>query len=117
MKAWRCAAAGGLADLALAELPPPAAGDGEVLVRVAAAALNFSDLLMLHGAYQVRPPLPFVPGQEIAGTGEKDSKRFRRGDRVAAKVLWGGLADRAIAREDMLIRLPQDIPFEDFADI
>ena len=117
MKAWHCADAGGLADLALAELPPPAAGDGEVLVRVAAAALNFSDLLMLRGAYQVRPPLPFVPGQEIAGIVEKDSTLFRRGDRVAAKVLWGGFADQAIAREDMLIQLPRDVPFDEGASL
>ena len=117
MKAWRCAAAGGLADLALAELPPPSAGAGEVRVKVAAGALNFSDLLMLRGAYQVRPLLPFVPGQEIAGTVDLDSRLFRRGERVAGKVLWGGFAEQAVAREDMLIRLPQDIPFDEGASL
>ena len=117
MKAWRCSVATGLGGLALVESPPPVAGEGEVLVRVAAGALNFSDLLMLRGAYQVRPPLPFVPGQEIAGSVNMDSKLFRRGDRVAGKLLWGGFAEQAVAREDMLIRLPQDIPFDEGASL
>jgi NADPH:quinone reductase len=117
MRAWRCAGATGLQDLALADLPPPGAGAGEVVVRVAAGALNFSDLLMLRGAYQVRPPLPFIPGQEIAGTVSVDTARFRQGDRVAGKVLWGGFAEQAVAREDMLIRLPRDVPFAEGASL
>lgn len=117
MKAWRCAGAGGLQDLGLADVPPPAAGAGEIVVQVAAGALNFSDLLMLRGVYQVRPPLPFVPGQEIAGTVSADTARFRRGDRVAGKVLWGGFAEQTVAREDMLIRLPQDVPFAEGASL
>lgn len=117
MKAWHCAANGGPQDLAIAELPTPDAGAGEVVVRVAAAALNFSDLLMLRGAYQVRPPLPFVPGQEIAGTVSTSSARFRQGDRVAGKVLWGGFAEQVAAREDMLVRLPQDVSFAEGASL
>ena len=117
MKAWRCTAAMGLEGLSLGDSPSPIAGEGEVLVRIAAGALNFSDLLMLRGAYQVHPPLPFVPGQEIAGTVDMDSKLFRRGDRVAAKVLWGGFAEQAVAREGMLIRLPPDIPFDEGASL
>ena len=117
MRAWRSTRVGGPEDLALVEMSPPAAGNGEAIVRVAAGALNFSDLLMLRGAYQVRPPLPFVPGQEIAGTVSGDSGRFRQGDRVAGKVLWGGFAEQAVAREDMLIRLPQDVSFAEGATL
>ncbi|MBI3372917.1 MAG: NADPH:quinone oxidoreductase family protein [Betaproteobacteria bacterium] len=117
MRAWCCTGTGGLQDLALAEVPQPTAGADEVVVRVAAGALNFSDLLMLRGAYQVRPPLPFVPGQEIAGTVRVDSARFRQGDRVAGKVLWGGFAEQAVAREDMLIGLPQDVTFAEGASL
>jgi len=117
MKAWRSTSAAGLGDLALAEVPSPGAGAGEVVVRVVAGALNFSDLLMLRGAYQVRPPLPFVLGQEIAGTVSANSARFRQGDRVAGKVLWGGFAEQVAAREDMLIRLPQDVPFAEGASL
>src|SRR5207244_6333814 len=70
MKAWSMAAHGGPERLELSETPVPRPASGEMRVRVAAAALNFSDLLMLRGEYQVRPPLPFTPGQEIAGTVE-----------------------------------------------
>ena len=78
-----------------------------------ACGLNFSDLLMAAGRYQVRPPLPFVPGQEIAGritaTGPGSARRV--GERVATKVRWGGFAAYATAREDMLIRLPDAMPY------
>lgn len=115
MKAWQCAAAGGQDDLALLEVPAPLPRPGEVLVRVRAAALNFSDLLMLRGVYQVRPRPPFVPGQEIAGVVAGDGARWRRGARVAGKVFWGGFAEEVAVREDMLFGLPDDVPFEEGA--
>lgn len=112
MNAWQASSNGGLEVLGPAELSVPAPGPGEVLVRVHAAALNFSDLLMIRGAYQVRPPLPFVPGQEIAGLVVGPSGSPWAGRRVAAKVLWGGFAEFAVARESMLIGLPEDLSFE-----
>ena len=112
MNAWQVSSNGGLEVLAPAALPVPAPGPGEVLVRVHAAALNFSDLLMIRGVYQVRPPLPFVPGQEIAGFVVGPNGSSWAGRRVAAKVLWGGFAEFAAARESMLIGLPEDLSFE-----
>lgn len=110
MKAWQVRAHGGVEALALSEVPAPVPGAGEMRVRVAAAGLNFSDLLMIAGRYQVRPPLPFVPGQEIAGVVERcDSGTFRLGERVASKVTWGGFAESAVVREDMALRLPGEI--------
>src|SRR5205823_2613111 len=53
--------------LVLDEVPKPEPGPGQVLVKVASAALNFPDVLMVAGKYQVRPPLPFSPGFEVAG--------------------------------------------------
>ena len=47
--------------------PIPEPGPGQVLVRVRAAALNFPDVLLCRGQYQVRPPLPFTPGVELCG--------------------------------------------------
>ena len=117
MRAWECAHAGGLDDLALRERAAPVPGEREVLVRVAAAALNFSDLLMLKGAYQVKPPAPFVPGQEIAGQLLRDAHGFSEGERLASKVHWGGFAELAAARADMLIRLPEDLSFEEGATL
>jgi NADPH2:quinone reductase len=99
--------------IALIQADRPEPGPGELLVAVKAAALNFSDLLMLEDKYQVRPPRPFTPGQEVAGeviaTGEGTG--FRTGDRVAAKVDWGGFAEQVIVRADMALRLPADIDF------
>ena len=50
------------------DLPEPQAGDGEVVVKVAAAALNFFDTLMIAGKYQIKPDFPFSPAAEFAGT-------------------------------------------------
>ena len=115
MKAWRCATAGGPADLALVDMPAPVLRQDEVLVRLAAGALNFSDLLMLNGTYQVRPDPPFIPGQEIAGVVVNDAGRFRRGDRVASKVFWGGFAEYVAVRQDMAIDLPPEFEFAEGA--
>ena len=68
MRAWQARELGEPRDvLALAEVPEPEPGPGEVLVRVRAAAANFPDVLMCRGGYQVRPPLPFIPGIELCG--------------------------------------------------
>ena len=113
MKAWRVERIGGIEALSLCEVATPLPGPGEVLVEVHACGLNFSDLLMAAGRYQVRPPLPFVPGQEISGRiaaiGPGSSGKI--GDRVATKVLWGGFAAGALARESMLIAIPESMPF------
>ena len=68
MDAWRVEA-NGPPESALSRQPVavPSPGTGQALVDVRAAGLNFSDLLMIRGTYQVRPPLPFTPGQEVAG--------------------------------------------------
>lgn len=104
---------------ALTEMPVPKPRPGQVLVRVSAAALNFSDLLMIGGTYQVRPPLPFVPGQEISGVVESvpPGSAFRPGERVATKVLWGGMAEFAIADEAWLIRVPDELALPDAATL
>ena len=67
MRAWRVHELGEPeAVLRLDEVDAPTAGPGEVLVDVAAASLNFPDVLMCRGEYQVKPPLPFTPGAEVA---------------------------------------------------
>jgi NADPH2:quinone reductase len=113
MRAWRATAATGPAGLALSDIPPPDPAPGEVLVEVHAAGLNFSDLLMTSGTYQVKPPLPFTAGQEIAGRIVRagSESRWREGQRVAAKVTWGAFAETAPVRESMLIALPADLPY------
>lgn len=112
MRAWQSGDPG-LPNLAIRDLPLPEPGDGEMLVRVAAAALNFSDLLMVDDLYQVRPQRPFTPGQEIAGVVVAAGKDvpFAIGDRVASKVLHGGFAEQALVRGDMALRVPDGMAF------
>lgn len=111
IQAWQSPEETGLGALALIETDAPVPGQGELLVRVEAAALNFSDLLMIDGMYQIRPERPFTPGQEIAGTviDAGNDAGFDAGTRVAGKVLWGGFAEQALMRADMAIPLPDDI--------
>src|SRR5262245_49152597 len=87
-------------DLALVELPDPEPGPGQVAVAVRAIGCNFFDILMVQGKYQVKPPFPFAPGAEVAGTVRAVGSGVTGvspADRVAAIVGWGGFADRALA--------------------
>jgi NADPH2:quinone reductase len=111
MRAWQSVERG-VPGLKLGRVAEPVPGPGEMLVKVEAAALNFSDLLMIDDRYQVRPPRPFVPGQEIAGTvmmADETSQRIAVGDRIASKIPWGGFAERAVVRSDMAMRIPDGV--------
>ena len=111
MRAWRSGDTPGIGGLAFAEIAAPRPGPGELLVRVQAAAVNFSDLLMIDDRYQIRPDRPFTPGQEIAGIVEAAGPGAAPapGTRIAAKLLWGGFAERATVRADMAMPLPDGI--------
>lgn len=96
-------------------LPEPKAGEVRICNR--AAALNFFDILMVQGKYQVRPPFPFTPGAEVAGVidaigpGVTD---FTIGDRVQA-MANSGYAEYTIARATKTIRIPDILPFDEAA--
>ena len=82
----------------VAEAPDPVAGPGEVLVAVRAIGLNFPDLLMLQGKYQIRPETSFVPGRDAAGIVEAVDEGvtgFNPGDRVYCQVARGAFAERS----------------------
>ncbi|MFI1704219.1 NADPH:quinone oxidoreductase family protein [Streptomyces griseoruber] len=85
----------------LQEVERPTPGDGQVLLRVRAANINFPDVLMCRGHYQVRPPLPFTPGVEICGETED-------GRRVIANpsLPYGGFAEYAVADAAALLPAP-----------
>jgi NADPH2:quinone reductase len=86
LRAWQVTTHGEPADvLHAADLPVPEPGPGQVLVRVRAAALNFPDVLMCRGQYQVQPPLPYVPGVELCGEVVETGARV-----VGMPVLPGG---------------------------
>jgi NADPH2:quinone reductase len=116
MRAWQSTTPG-LSGLQLKLISRPVPGPGDVLVRVEAAALNFSDTLMIEDRYQIRPDRPFVPGQEVSGTvvSAGAGSSFAEGERIASKVVHGGLAQYALVRSDMALRVPDGISAEQAA--
>ena len=111
MFSWQVVENLGIEGLVQVDIPTPLPKPGELLVKVEVAALNYSDLLMINDTYQIKPPKPFTPGQEIAGKVVKvgDGVMFDVGQRVASKVLFGGFAEYAIVRADMVIAVPETI--------
>ncbi|MCW5731182.1 MAG: NADPH:quinone oxidoreductase family protein, partial [Alphaproteobacteria bacterium] len=96
----------------------PAPGSGEARVAIAAAGMNFPDLLMLEGRYQYRPELPFIPGMEAAGTvigTGPDASRFHPGDRVIVRMRNGAFAEQVNLREEQLLPLPAGMSFAEGA--
>lgn len=115
MKALLCSVHGDPELLEWKEVPDPVPGKGQVLVDVAAAGVNFPETLIIRNLYQFKPPLPFVPGGEAAGTvaavGEGVS-RFRPGDRVIAMTGTGAFAEKMLAGEAQLVPLPEGLPVD-----
>lgn len=105
-------------SLVTAELADPVAGPGDVLIEVAAAGVNFPDILVVAGTYQILPERPFSPGKEVAGTVRAVGAgvgRFRAGDRVLAQVEHGGYAELVAVPEDQVVSLPDGVPFPEAA--
>ncbi len=97
------------ADLAVEDIPPPDLTDGGVRIAVRAAGVNFADTLIIAGKYQVKPPLPFSPGFEIAGEVLECGpgvSRIKPGDRVMAVIQYGGFAEQVVAPETEVHVLP-----------
>ena len=112
MKALLCTHYGTPDDLTLAEIPDPVAGPGEVVVRIEAAALNFFDTLIIANKYQTKPPLPFSPAAECAGTVEAlggGVTKFAIGDRVMAYTGYGAARERIAVSADRLVRIPDSL--------
>lgn len=97
-----------------AEVPDPEATDGSVLIEVRAAGVGFVDLLVSQGAYQVKPPLPFVPGIEVAGVvrSAPEESGLRAGMRVAATTAFGGFAELAVAPAFVTFEIPDTMSFD-----
>jgi NADPH:quinone reductase len=110
MRAWQVSRYGEPRDvLEPVELPQPEPGPGQALVRVLAAAANFPDVLLCRGTYQVRPPLPFVPGVEFCGEIVAGGSAFTPGDRVigGAVLPYGAFAEFAVMDEGSLMPAPE----------
>jgi NADPH2:quinone reductase len=106
---------GGPETLRLVELPTPRPQKGQVLIRVAAAGLNFADVNIRRGRYVMQPALPYVPGYEAAGLIEAlgpgvDPERYPIGARVAALTMSGGAyAEYAVVKAAHTFPLPPGI--------
>jgi len=110
VKAIRVHAPGGPEALRLEEIPLPAPGPGQVLIRVEAAGVNFVDVYHRKGLYPVA--FPFTPGREAAGVVERVGEGVttcRAGDRVACESLTGGYAEYALAGAERVVPLPDGI--------
>lgn len=121
MRAIRVSQFGGPEVLKLEEVPTPTPGAGQVLVHVRAAGVNPYDTYMRAGTYAIKPELPYTPGSDAAGVIEAVGpgvSKVKPGDRVyTAKTLSGAYAEYALALEEQVQRLPEEIEFAQGAGI
>jgi NADPH2:quinone reductase len=114
MRAVLCKEFAGPEKLVIEDVPSPPLRDGAVRVKVRAAGLNFGDTLLVSGQYQDKPPLPFIPGMEIAGVVAEVApgvKHLKIGDRVLGSVGRGGYAEEVVADADAVHRIPDSMDF------
>ena len=120
MKALLCTRYGTPDDLELADIADPKPGPGEAVVRVAAAALNFFDTLIIAGKYQYKPEMPFSPAAEFAGTVESVGAgvtSLAAGDRVLGYSGYGAARERIALAADKLVKLPAGLDFDRAAGV
>lgn len=118
MQGWLCETLDGVDALQWRETPTPQPQAGEVRVAIHAASLNFPDLLVVEGKYQMRPPLPFVPGSEFSGRVDAVGPGVetpRVGDAVAVIGSHGGFATHALVEASRVIPLPPGFALDDAA--
>ena len=118
MRALVCKAYGSTDDLAVEDVDDPVAGAGGIVVDIMAAGLNFPDVLVIGGQYQVKVPPPFIPGHEAAGVvaavGE-GAGRFEVGDKVIITPSTGAFAERCAVPEYLAMPIPDGLDFEQAA--
>lgn len=102
--------------LVLKEAPDPVAGEGEVVIAVKAAGVNFPDALIIEDKYQFKPERPFSPGGEIAGVVESVGAgvtHVKAGQRVIGSIGWGGFAEKVKAQAARTLPIPDAMPFDE----
>jgi NADPH2:quinone reductase len=120
MKALICPSLGPAENLRVMEVDAPTAGDGEALVEIAYAGLNFFDTLIIEGKYQVRPKPPFSPGGEFSGRVVAlgpGAQGFQVGDRVMGFCAYGAAAERIAIPVDRLARIPEGLGLDKAAGL
>lgn len=107
-------------DLVLADIDDPVAGDGQVVIAIKAAALNFFDILMIQGKYQIKPPFPFSPAAEVAGVIESIGSGvtgLKVGDRVVASVGHNGAREKIAVPAASAVKIPDNLDFDRAAGV
>ena len=120
MKALICPSLGPAENLRVAEVEAPSAADGEALVEVAYAGLNFFDTLIIEGKYQVKPTPPFSPGGEFSGRVVAlgpGVRGFEVGDRVMGACGYGAAAERIAIPVRRLERIPEGLALDKAAGL
>lgn len=110
MKAVLCKAHGPPESLVVEDVPSPVPGPGEVVVSVSAASVNFPDVLIIQNKYQVKPPLPFSPGSELAGVIKEIGEgvtNVKPGDRVMVVTGYGAFAEEAKTEARRVLPVPE----------
>ncbi|MCP3477450.1 NADPH:quinone oxidoreductase family protein [Bradyrhizobium sp. CCGUVB1N3] len=118
VRAVVCRALGPPESLRLETFPSRPLGEGEVRVAIRAAGLNFPDILMAAGEYQLKPELPFTPGVEAAGDVTEVDAAARGvavGDKVIVKMRYGAYADEAVVADSQLTRMPSTFDYAEAA--
>ena len=118
MHAWLCENPVGVDALTWKELPTPVPGPGQVLVEIKAASLNFPDLLIVQNKYQMKPPLPFVPGSEYAGVVQAVGEgvtHLKVGQNIACLSGTGGFGTHTLAPAALCMPLPPGFSHVDAA--
>ncbi len=118
MHAWLCETPSGIDALTWKELPTPSPAAGEVLIQIKAASLNFPDTLIVQNKYQIKPPLPFVPGSEYAGVVQAVGAgvtHLKVGQNVACLSGTGGFGTHTIAPAALCMPLPDGFSYVDAA--
>jgi NADPH:quinone reductase len=115
MRALLCRSLGSIDALEVAEIGSPRLGSGQVRIRVHASGVNFPDILMVEGKYQVKPELPFIPGLEVAGVVAECAEGVdcvRPGDRVLAFARkGGGHAQEVVVPDAIVTPIPAGMDF------
>src|SRR5216683_3178759 len=120
MKAILCSQYCGPDDLVLTDVPDPVAEPGQAVIAIKSAALNFFDLLMIQGKYQIKPPFPFSPAAEVAGVIESVGAGvtdLKVGDRVVASCGHNGAREKIALPANSIVKIPDNLDFDRAAGI
>ena len=118
MRALVCEEFAPYEELSVHDVPDPELAEGMVMVDVKAAGVNFPDVLLVEGKYQMKPPTPFVPGMEASGVvsalGE-GVQGVEIGQRVIVATMLGAFAEKVPAAANQLVPMPDSMSFEEGA--